>query len=583
MARTPLTALYLSALPVVPNNKNQLATKMAEHDTALDALEEVVGLPMSATGDAVTDDTATIQAALDRIALAGGGALFIPRGIYRITDTLSIGNETTIRGAGIGVTVLRGDAGGYTGKTVDGTALYATLGAVAKSRITVENLTIDHATNATEANGIAFVAGTAYTGTVCTDCTVRDCEILGYDAHEYLIWSMRGERMKFVNNRLDGGATDFGGSDLDQNGIEVYGGSDVLVHGNSIRRIGSAGVIVTSATPVIDATDSTGIVITGNHISGGRHGVWLGTVYDAPSGAQNLTDIVVANNVIRDCAGYGIKLNAEVAGTTVSGLLIEGNHVYDCLEGIVAYASFVETTHNGIAIRGNTVRGTTTTSTGAIYCHQFPNVTIEGNEIITSANNGVRVASMAGCAIRGNRIASCAKEGILASALTESEISGNGCTTMTLGGISADSCVRTRVLSNHVSGLGTGSVAVLVTGSTRCTVVGNTVYRSAEVGGPDVAVTGTACILDGNRSLYATTANNMSNTSTGGNIGTTAAMTALATTIDVSTTITTSSRFYVTQLAGAPLAFKAGVISGGFRITTASAAVGDETFRWEVR
>jgi len=525
---------------------------------------------------------AKLQLALDAVATIGRGHVQIAAGIYDWDDAVTIGSNTKVSGAGIGQTVIRGAAGGYTGKTVGGTAVYATLAAVAKSHITIEDLTIDHQTNATEANGIAFVPGTAYTGTACTDCTVRNVEILGYDAHEYLIWSMRGERMKFVNNRIDGYATDLSGSDLDQNGIEIYGGSDVLVSGNSIRRVGSSGVAVVSATPVFDATDNTGIVIIGNHVSAGRHGIWLNTVYDATSGAQNITDVVVADNVVRDCELSGIEVRAEVAGTTISGLLIEGNTVSDCPEPIRLYSTSIETAHNGIVIRGNVVRNATSTDTGAIYCHQFPNVTIEGNDITTSANNGIRCASMVNASIRNNKIRATTEDGILLNSLTDCDVSGNTVYDSTLAGITATSCTRARIAHNHVGGLGSSSVAIVATSNTRSTIVNNTCYRAAEVGGPDFSVSGTACVLAGNRCLYATTANSASNTSTAPNIGTTAAMTAGQTTIDTTATITTTSRFQVTQLTGAPQAFKVAVISGGFRITTAAVAVGDETFRWEV-
>lgn len=43
----------------------------------------------SATGDGVADDTAEIQAAIDALELAGGGALYFPPGTYKISSTLT--------------------------------------------------------------------------------------------------------------------------------------------------------------------------------------------------------------------------------------------------------------------------------------------------------------------------------------------------------------------------------------------------------------------------------------------------------------------------------------------------------------
>ncbi len=39
MTRTNLSGLWTTRLPVTPSQQNQLSTKLAEHDTALDALE----------------------------------------------------------------------------------------------------------------------------------------------------------------------------------------------------------------------------------------------------------------------------------------------------------------------------------------------------------------------------------------------------------------------------------------------------------------------------------------------------------------------------------------------------------------
>jgi hypothetical protein len=55
------------------------------------------------------------------------------------------------------------------------------------------------------------------------------------------------------------------------------------------------------------------------------------------------------------------------------------------------------------------------------------------------------------------------------------------------------------------------------------------------------------------------------------------------TTVDVlNTLVNGASRFVVTQELGTVVAFRVSSIPGGFRITTATPAVGDETFRWEI-
>ncbi len=70
-----------------------------------------------AKGDGTTDDTASIQAAIDEFQSAGhGGVVYMPPGRYKITSNLTItwphatsedsGNEVALRGAGSGLTIL---------------------------------------------------------------------------------------------------------------------------------------------------------------------------------------------------------------------------------------------------------------------------------------------------------------------------------------------------------------------------------------------------------------------------------------------------------------------------------------------
>lgn len=57
-----------------------------------------------AKGDGVTDDTATVQAALNK-----KGLVYFPKGIFLVKKTLTIPSDTTIVGAGIDETIIRAD------------------------------------------------------------------------------------------------------------------------------------------------------------------------------------------------------------------------------------------------------------------------------------------------------------------------------------------------------------------------------------------------------------------------------------------------------------------------------------------
>lgn len=53
-----------------------------------------------ATGDGTTDDRPALQAAIDAAAAAGGGTVFLPRGIYRTGDALVLKTGVYLRGSG---------------------------------------------------------------------------------------------------------------------------------------------------------------------------------------------------------------------------------------------------------------------------------------------------------------------------------------------------------------------------------------------------------------------------------------------------------------------------------------------------
>ncbi len=62
-----------------------------------------------AKGDGITDDTAAIQAAIDAVKAAGGGIVFLPKGIYKISAPLNISgaNYLSIEGVGADASIIR--------------------------------------------------------------------------------------------------------------------------------------------------------------------------------------------------------------------------------------------------------------------------------------------------------------------------------------------------------------------------------------------------------------------------------------------------------------------------------------------
>lgn len=99
-------------------------------------------------------DTANIQAACDALSAAGGGLVQLGVGTYYNGNTIAVPSNVIVQGAGRAATVILGKAGDYPGKTINGLTEYATFAMISVNNAGVRDLTVDHATNSTHANGI---------------------------------------------------------------------------------------------------------------------------------------------------------------------------------------------------------------------------------------------------------------------------------------------------------------------------------------------------------------------------------------------------------------------------------------------
>src|SRR5438067_6776410 len=97
-----------------------------------------------ATGDGVTDDTATVQAAINAARAGGGGIVFLPPGTY-LTGGQTLYSRIHLRGSGGDATILKLRAGANTAIIQsDGfTALTGTDSAGGIDRFSVRDLTLD--------------------------------------------------------------------------------------------------------------------------------------------------------------------------------------------------------------------------------------------------------------------------------------------------------------------------------------------------------------------------------------------------------------------------------------------------------
>jgi len=206
-----------------------------------------------AVGDGVADDTAAFQSGLDwlaeRVATApgdagGGGLLWVPRGDYRIADTLSVvRSNVTLAGEGGGAAVIRGVT---PGRTVLRVRPEVWPGGAPLSGIAVRDLTFVH----DDANP---TAGAQIEATGLADSAISGLRLIGHYRGIDVAAPERGLRIEGCDIR-----------DAAAEGVRVEGGVGVRLSGLALRDTGGGG-----APAQLVLSDVTDVLVSGLHVSGG--------------------------------------------------------------------------------------------------------------------------------------------------------------------------------------------------------------------------------------------------------------------------------------------------------------------------
>lgn len=92
---------------ILASAQTNTGAKTFNANTLLDKGSMVFNIKaFGAVGDNSTDDTVAIQAAVTAASAAGGGELFIPGNTFKITDTITLAVNVSIKGAGPGVSII---------------------------------------------------------------------------------------------------------------------------------------------------------------------------------------------------------------------------------------------------------------------------------------------------------------------------------------------------------------------------------------------------------------------------------------------------------------------------------------------
>ena len=356
-----------------------------------------------------TRDDIVLQKLLDAAAAAGGGTVQLKPGVYYTCRPLILGSNVHLRGAGRGATVIRG--GTLSGMTIDNAFVAASIATVGTNNTSITDLTLDHVTCSRNANGIAFMPtglsssdNQTYDGTVPTNGLVERVQVLGASGfHNYMIWNLKGQHMKISDNWLDGNSDEDG----HQEGIESFGGHDVVITNNSVKNVGGAGINLGSAG--ITDSETVGLFVANNYVTVSTTGINLGT--SEGNGGQSNSHTHIRGNVLTDLRHSGISIGV-MTSTLERDLQIVGNTIRNVTGTL---ATGIELRTNGVAIietdavvattiDSNHVDNVTGQNAFGIAVVGYPNARVLNNTIVDTSNEGIYAHDASDIEIIGNRI-----------------------------------------------------------------------------------------------------------------------------------------------------------------------------------
>lgn len=363
-----------------------------------------------AVGDGTTDDLSAIQGAINAAQSAGGGIVFIPKGIYIVSGIPTItGSNITVQGTGDGSKILLASAALNASGTTIG--IWVNGG----SNITIRDLCID-----------GNYANIAKNGTYQSASSLWTPVISKYGSTSVKVYKQAGsgiDSATYLKQRMP---------------IRITDAQNVTVENCLLQNSISAGVLADSAS----VNGCTDILVTNNRIKytwdngvyfhqGVQYGTAVNneisdTTYNGVS-AVYCDHIIIANNNIRfagpsDSDSGGIQINGS------SNSLVTGNSIDQCQFYGIDLLSTQETNITGGA-GGNSIWSVNTVvSANAITgchandypSHNAPGINLFGAENSNIVNNsiddcdfGISLGSHAtNSTITNNHVSNCSSIGV---------------------------------------------------------------------------------------------------------------------------------------------------------------------------
>jgi len=443
-------------------------------------LEDVVNVKdFGAVGDGVTDDTAAIQAAV-----AIGGRVFVPEGVYRHSN-LNITKDT----------ILYGEGSGSVFKKLDATAGNMFTCTTASVNLAVRDLTFDGNQAAQTSEQYAYIIRYDAASSASEPNTLEATHCV-FKNQEYCSIRMTGtSQLTADTNFVDVSHCQFlGGQDgsagYDPRYITITDAGNAVVT-NNLANFGSkpAGTGVSFCLLGSSSTevDNQGTLLVSNNIlhfcgrdasnnlaaiesySSSRQMVFTGnTLYNSQGRALALKAdtgyAIIANNSVLEVTGSSgaITMFRSVIASAKDGTLITGN-ILDltgstACKGIVVNGNTtslvpnVGDEHKYVSVTNNVIANSTGVAVDLSNCNSF---ICSGNSITNvTVDSGIVVATCIGdCLLSNNIINTAAQLGIWVQssnpALSGSVV-GNVVNDMSNRGIEIDSGVDWKVSGNKV-------------------------------------------------------------------------------------------------------------------------------------
>lgn len=328
-----------------------------------------------AVGDGTTDDTTAINNTIIYVNSNGGGAIYVPPGTYKITNSITVLSNVKFFGAGRGSTniksyptnptygsiVVDGDFAEVSGFSIDGSATVAgTRGACGIFIITPRTYCkiYDNEVYATADNGIESDGSyNEIYGNYVHDCYTNGIYVIGQATGVRASYNSIHHNICIDNSK---GTVLWDGIDIDPvTSFNVVESNFVL--GNDIILFETAAHVATSF---------------GNRIINNQ-------IVDSPENGINVlgpqVDYEVSNNYIYSTTGWGIVLNA--LSLTQSRFVVENNWILGPTKSGIS----IDGVCFGFTVSQNRIENASTTNTGLYSAIDVIgasyNFLMEGNQI----------------------------------------------------------------------------------------------------------------------------------------------------------------------------------------------------------